>query len=110
MKTYVLNEVEHARADGAVLRAFRALVRAINDLASRTETGGGTLVAGVSEITVPGLQTGTRIVAGYAVPGGTTGTLYADPSEYDVDAGTAVVRSTSGTDTSGFSWVAVTGG
>ena len=61
-------------------------------------------------VTVPGLQAGTRIVAGHLVPAGTPGPVYADPAEYDVPRERAVIRSTSGSDQSRVAWIAGTEG
>lgn len=110
MKRYVLMEVERVRGDAALLEALRAVARAINDLSSRVQTGDATLENGAALVTVPGLQAGTRIVAGHLVPAGTPGPVYADPAEYDVPRERAVIRSTSGSDQSRVAWIAGTEG
>ena len=110
MKRYVLMEVERVRGDAALLEALRAVVRAINDLSSRVQTGDATLENGAALVTVPGLQAGTRLIPGYVRTAGTPGEVYADSAEFDVARQRAVIRSTSGSDQSRVAWIAVTEG
>ena len=106
---YVLREVESVRADGPLLRTLRALRDALNDLAGRREHGTATLEAGVAVVTVPGLQARTVVTPGWVKEGGAPGTrLLCDLEEYDLEARTVVIRSSSATDTSTVSWVATT--
>ena len=106
---YLLREVESVRADGPLLRALRALRDALNDLAGRREAGFAQLEAGVARVTVPGLQAGTVVTPGWVKEGGTPGNrLLCNREEYDLEARTAVIRSSSATDTSTVSWVATT--
>lgn len=108
MKRYILPEVEGVRGDGLLSKALRAIRDAVNDLSSRREAGTGVLVAGVVRVTVPGLQASTVVVPGYETLAGTTGTLSCSRAEYDVQTKTATIRSSSATDTSTVSWVALT--
>lgn len=108
MKKYILPEVEGVRGDGLLSKALRAIRDALNDLSSRREAGTGVLVAGVARVTVPGLQASTVVVPGYETRAGTTGTLSCSLVEHDIEKKTVTIRSSSATDTSTVSWVALT--
>lgn len=107
MRGYILPEIEGVRADGLLSKALRAIRDALNDLSSRGEAGTGVLVAGVVRVTVAGLRASTVVVPGYETRAGTTGTLSCALAEHDIEKKTATIRSSSATDASTVSWVAL---
>ena len=108
MRLYILSEVDRVRGESALTQALKALRDALNDISSRRIAGTAVLVAGVAQISVPGLQAGTVVVPGYVNEAGTPGRLRCSQVEHDIAAGIATIRSSSTSDTSTVAWIAVT--